>query len=223
MDKALKKIIWFTIPAPAIYLAFIWNRLPETIPLHYNLQGEVNRYGSKNELLLVAGILIALSLFLYLIIANIYRIDPKKYAPENKSRFFSIAFSVSVFISAILCIIIYTSQHEDTKTTTRLMLAAAGLLFTILGNYLHTIKPNYFAGIRLPWTLENEDNWRKTHLLAGKLFFAAGFLILLVSFIVPVTAIYAVFTGIIVVICLIPCIYSFLLYRKQKQLSRSNK
>ena len=59
----------------------------------------------------------------------------------------------------------------------RYVFAGVGLLLCLIGNYMHTIKPNYFAGLRLPWTLNNEDNWRKTHLLAGKLWFVGGLVI----------------------------------------------
>lgn len=217
MDSTLKKIIWFTIPVPAIFLALIWNRLPDIVPLHYNLQGEVDRYGNKNELFLSVGLLMGVSILIYVLLSNIYRIDPKKYAPENKTRLHRMAFSVSVFITAVNCIIIYSTWHQELKWTMRLILAGVGFLFTILGNYMHNIKPNYFAGIRLPWTLENEDNWRKTHLLAGKLFFGGGLLTILISFIIPVSLIYFVFTAITIVACLIPCIYSYSLYKKQKQ------
>lgn len=217
MDKTLKRIIWFTIPVPAIFLALIWNRLPDTVPLHYNLEGEVDRYGNKNELIFTTGLLIGVSILMYLLLSNIFRIDPKKYAPENKMRLHRMAFAVSVFLTALNCIILYSTWHHEIKWTFRLVLAGVGLLFTILGNYMHNIKPNYFAGIRLPWTLENEDNWRKTHLLAGKLFFAGGLITILISFVVPVTWIFPVFTTITIVVCLIPCIYSYNLYKKHKQ------
>lgn len=216
MDKALKRIIWLTLPLPAVFLAVLWNKMPETVPMHYNFHGEVDRYGSKNELMLTTGLLIGVSLVLYLFVSNMYRIDPKRKASANKSQLHRVAFSVSVFLTAINCIIIFSSFHQDIKWTMRLILAGVGLLFTILGNYMHTIKPNYFIGIRLPWTLENEENWRKTHLLAGKLFFSGGLLIILMSFIIPVPLIFPVFTAFTVLTCVIPCVYSYQLYKKQK-------
>jgi uncharacterized membrane protein len=216
MDKLLKKIIWVIIAVPAIYLALVWHRIPEIIPLHYNLKGEADRHGSKTELLVTGAILTAICIGMYLLISNIYRIDSRKYAAENRNRFQRIGFSVAVFLSAIHCIIIYTSYHENSGSTTRLILAALGLLFCIMGNYMYNIKPNYFAGIRLPWTLENKENWKKTHLLAGKLFFAGGLMVTAICFTIPVDELYAVFAIIIFIISIIPCIYSFLLYKKNK-------
>jgi uncharacterized membrane protein len=61
MDKFMKKIVWLFIIAPAIYLAIVWNTLPETIAMHFNLKGDIDRYGSKNELTTMILILIAVN------------------------------------------------------------------------------------------------------------------------------------------------------------------
>jgi len=90
-----------------------------------------------------------------------------------------------------------------------------GLLFAVVGNYMYNIKPNYFAGIRLPWTLENEDNWKKTHMLAGKLWFAGGLLVALTALFLP-DKIALIFTfSIIILLTIIPTVYSYRLYKKQ--------
>src|SRR6187200_756263 len=181
MDKFMKNIVWLFIIAPAIYLAITWNTLPETIAMHFNLKGDIDRYGSKNELTTMIMILIAVNAVVYLLLPQVYRIDPKRYAAENKNRLHRIAFAVSVFIAAVLCLLLYNSVHENIKSSGRFIMAGVGLLFAIIGNYMHTIKPNYFAGIRLPWTLNDDENWRKTHLLGGKLMFAGGLLIAVIS------------------------------------------
>src|SRR5688572_18913514 len=98
MDKFMKRIIWLFIIAPVIYLAIVWNSLPETIAMHFNLKGDVDRYGSKNELIIMTLILTLVNAIIYLLLPQIHRIDPKRYAVENKSRLFRIAFAVSVFI-----------------------------------------------------------------------------------------------------------------------------
>ena len=214
MDKFLKRIIWLLITAPAAYLAIVWNTVPDTVPLHANLKGVVDRYGSKNELISMTLILMLVNAAVYLLLPQVYRIDPKRYAAENKSRLHRIAFAVSVFISAVLCLLIYSSIHENMDFTTRFILAGAGLLIAIVGNYIYNIKPNYFAGIRLPWTLENNENWRKTHLLGGKLMFAGGLLIAVICLFTPFTLSMIILFAILSLIILITCIYSYNLYKK---------
>ena len=214
MDKFLKRLIWLFIIAPVVYLAIVWNTVPETVALHANLKGEVDRYGSKNELITMTLLLTLLNVAIYFLLPQVYRIDPKRYAAENKSRLFRIAFAVSVFIAAVLCLLIYSSIHEDIKFSTRFILAGVGLLFAVLGNYMYNIKPNYFAGIRLPWTLNNDENWKKTHLLGGKLMFAGGLLIAVICLFTSFLLSMILLLAILFLIILITCIYSYNLYRK---------
>jgi uncharacterized membrane protein len=214
MDKFLKWLIWLFIIAPAVYLAIVWNTVPETVAIHANLKGEVDRYGSRNELITMTFILTLVNTAVYLLLPQVYRIDPKRYAAENKSRLYRIAFAVSVFMAAVLCLLIYSSVHENFKFSTRFILAGVGLLLAVVGNYMYNIKPNYFAGIRLPWTLNNDENWKKTHLLGGKLMFAGGLCIavicLFTSFFVSMIILFAI----LFLIILITCIYSYNLYKK---------
>jgi uncharacterized membrane protein len=219
MDKFFRKIVWLVIVLPAVYLALVWNKLPEKVAMHFDLKGNVDRFGSKNELIIMSSVMILMNAVVYLILTNIYRIDPKRYAVENKSRLYRIAFAVCVFISAVLCLIIYSSTQGNIKFSTRLILSGVGLLFAFIGNYMHNLKPNYFAGFRLPWTLENEDNWRKTHLLGGKVWFVGGLVIAVICLLLPPEASIVAFFSIMLVLVLIPAIYSYRLYKKQKSTS----
>lgn len=216
MDKFLKQIVWVIILIPAVYLAIVWKNLPETVVTHFDLRGQPDRLGNKNDLIETSIILIIANAIVYLLLSNIYRIDPKRYAAENKSRLQRIGFAVSVFMSGVLCYIIYNASHGKINFSMRLLLAGIGLLFALIGNYMHTIKPNYFAGFRLPWTLENEDNWRQTHLLGGKLWFIGGIAIAIICLILPPTASLVAFYTIMIVVVIIPAVYSYRLYKKQK-------
>ena len=210
----MKKIVWLFIIAPAIYLAIVWSTLPETIAMHFNLKGDIDRYGSKNELATMILILIVVNAIVYLLLPQVYRIDPKRYAVENKGRLFRIAFAVAVFTSAVLCLLIYSSIHGNIKFTMRFILAGVGLMLAVVGNYIYNIKPNYFAGIRLPWTLNDDENWKRTHLLGGKLLFGGGLLIAVICLFAPFTFSMITLFAVLSIVILITCIYSYRLYRK---------
>jgi uncharacterized membrane protein len=214
MDKFLKRLIWLFIIAPVVYLAIVWNTGPETVALHADLNGEVDRYDNKNELITMTLILTLVNMAVYLLLPQVYRIDPKRYAAENKSRLYRIAFAVSVFIAAVLCLLIYSSIHGNFKFGTRFILAGVGLLLAVVANYMYSIKPNYFAGIRLPWTLNNDENWKKTHLLGGKLMFAGGLVIAVTCLFTPFYLSMIILFSIVVLITIITCIYSYNLYKK---------
>lgn len=217
MNKIINKIIWPIVLVPLIYLAIIWNKLPASVPMHFDINGNVDRYGSKNELILSVAILSLVSLLVFLLLKNIHRIDPKKHAAENKDRFVRIGFAVTVFMTAIGCMIVYSSQYGSSGINLSIILSGVGLFFAIIGNYLPNLKPNYFAGLRLPWTLENPDNWKKTHALAGKLWFAGGLALAVICMLLPAKIALIVFFTVTAIITIIPCIYSFRLFRKQKE------
>jgi uncharacterized membrane protein len=197
----------------------VWKQLPEKVAVHYNLKGNPDRYGSKNELIILVVIFAVLAAIIYLLLPLVYKIDPKKTAVANKIRLQRLAFSIAVFISFITCIIIQSATQENFHFNIRLVFAGIGILWCIIGNYMHNIKPNYFAGIRLPWTLNNEENWRKTHLLAGKLFFAGGLLIAVLCILTPVIISIILFIGITITITIITFVYSYRLYKQQKTIN----
>ncbi|HEX5654833.1 MAG TPA: SdpI family protein [Chitinophagaceae bacterium] len=216
MNTILKKIVWLIMLIPALYLGLVWNKIPQQVAMHYDLQGNPDRYGSKNELLTLAFVLIVMNALSYLILTNIYRIDPKKYAAENKGRLQRIGFLVVVFIAGILCLFINSAVSGSLKLSMGFIFAGIGLLFAAIGNYMPNLKPNYFAGLRLPWTLENEENWRKTHAMAGKLWFGGGLLLAVICLFTPPITTFIIFFAVTFIIVIIPCIYSYKLYRKQK-------
>ena len=196
---------------PFIYLAFIWNNLPETVPMHWNGKGEIDRYGSKNELWSMTAMLSGLGYFLFLIIP---KIDPKGKLSKMGNKLDNLRLMMALFMSALPMFIIYNVQQSESKPT--FIFALIGLLFAGLGNYFKTIKPNYFIGIKTPWTLENEEVWKKTHLFGGKLWFAGGLLIFILSLIIPSIYSFYVLMTVTVIISIIPIIYSYLEFKKIK-------
>jgi uncharacterized membrane protein len=202
---------------PAVYLAVIWNQIPQTVPMHFDMKGTVDRYGTKNELLIMTAILAAANMLTYLIILNVYKIDPKKYAAQNKERLQRIGFSVALYIAAISAMLIYEISHNRVNMTMKFVFVAMGLLFALLGNNMYNLKPNYFAGMRLPWTLENEDNWRATHHLAGRLWFFGGLIFAVIALLFNGEWTMYLAFAILSTLILRPVIYSYRYYRRQNK------
>jgi uncharacterized membrane protein len=97
-----------------------------------------------------------------------------------------------------------------------LILASVSLLMAVIGNYMPNLKPNYFAGMRLPWTLESPENWRATHILAGRIWFFGGLCLTVLCFLLPPVPATAIFIGGILLMVLIPAVYSWRYYQKNK-------
>lgn len=201
---------------PFIYLAGIWSSLPEQVPLHFDLAGNIDRYGTKNSLLVTTVVLSLVGLILYVLLANIHRLS--KHAPvENKNRMQKIALAVLCFMILVQCWLLYITKTGAIAVSIKALLAAVFLLFAIIGNYMPNLKPNYFAGFRLPWTLNNADNWRKTHDVAGRLWFAGGLLCMLLWLLLPFKTALAATGAFFLIMLLVPAVYSYRLFKKAKQ------
>lgn len=157
MEKFKKEIPFLLIAVlPFIYLAFIWNNLPDKIPMHWNGSGEIDRYGDKKELVLMLFLLTGITYFVFLVIP---KIDPKQKLQNMGNKLNNLRLILGIFMSALAIGIVYSTQQKSSNPS--FVFVIIGLLFTFLGNYFKTIKPNYFIGIRTPWTLENEEVWKK--------------------------------------------------------------
>ena len=198
---------------PFIYLAYIWNELPENVPLHWNLEGEIDRYGDKSELLIIPFVM---PLLVYLIFLVVPEIDPKNKLNKMGNKLQSIKFLITTIMSILALFIIYSVKNQSISNPNYIILSI-GLLFIILGNYFKTIKPNYFIGIRTPWTLENETVWKKTHTLGGTMLFIGGILILFSSLFLEKQNNFILFIVITNVVVIIPIVYSYLKFQKLKK------
>ena len=197
--------------APFIIGAAGYSRMPEQMPIHWNGAGEPDNYASKAFALLgLPAFILALNVFVQVVIAH----DPKR---EGLRRAKAMLWLVKWLLAALpLFVQIITIAHvlAPGRVNVGLLVSLAmGLLLTAVGNYLPKCPPNYTVGIRLPWTLADENNWRKTHRLGGYVMMAGG-LILTVMSLTPWRAWAA---AVIPVMVLAPCGYSFYLFRKNKK------
>ena len=206
-------IILLIALVPAGYLALIWNNLPETVPVHFGADIQPDRYGEKSELWLVTLTMAGLSVGVYFLLNNLHRIDPKRKGTQTPHTFNKLAAGLVVFIAALTIIIIESARGA--LEVQRFLFPLLGIMFAFIGNYMNHIKPNYFAGIRLPWTLSSDENWRRTHQLAGKLWFVGGIFIALISLLLPIKLLVPIFIGIIAVLVLVPVYYSYKLFKQQ--------
>lgn len=197
---------------PFVYLAFVYNQLPETVPFHYGFDGQPDRYGPKAGLVLLFG---GLTVVMYLMFRYIPKLDPKQNL--YSANYLKIRTLISIFWCGLLIGLWYsTAQGVMGDTFLSFLLAGVFLLLAGLGNLMHSIKPNYFVGIRTPWTLDSELVWRKTHQRMAPIWVSAGLLGALLSFLVPATWKPFVVLGIVLSLTFGSILYSYLLYQQAK-------
>lgn len=209
---SLKSLLVLIISSlPLIYLYLVFDNLPENVPLHFDFKMEPDRIGNKSELWYIILLVMGGSILSYLLISNIHKIDPKMAKEQNNIIIQKIAFFLVIFFAMMSMFIVYSSTIGR---MTSLIFILMGVLFAVLGNLMYNIKPNYFIGVRLPWTLNDETNWKKTHRLTGYLWVAGGVFIAILSIILPHKPMFIVFFSVLTIIVLIPTVYSFQMFRK---------
>jgi immunity protein, SdpI family len=197
------------IGAMFLLAALSWGSAPARIPVHWTFSGHVDRWGGKLEGLL-AGPLEALGI--YLLTLLLPRLDPGR---ANYERFAGAYYAIRLSLVTLLAVLYgvqLAAMHRPGLDVAAFVPAALGGLFIVIGNFLGKIRPNWFVGVRTPWTLSSKRSWTRTHRLAGKLFLLDGLLLLPTGFLWPEGAL-AVLLGGIGVLTAVVVVYSYLVWK----------
>lgn len=202
---------------PIAYLLTQWNTMPAKVALHFGADGKPDRYGGKIELLLSIILMSVIGIFTYLLITNVHKLDKKKFKDGKPPVFDTIALATMILISVLSLAIIINGIYPNVVMLDKVVMPAIGLFFVFMGNVMYNIRPNSFVGVRVPWTLKDEDNWKKTHRVSAKLFFVGGLLITIVALSFETQTASMFMTGVTLVIALASILYSYLYYKNNKK------
>ncbi len=213
IDWKKEKIMILFVVLVIISALVIYDYLPERIPMHWNIKGEVDHYVNKsmgNILILPLTIL-----GLYLLMLYIPFIDKKKEQYDKfLNIYYIIRFSIIIFMGLMYAIIMLATFGYNIPIP-KVIPSLVGLLFIFMGKYMGQIRQNSFVGIKLPWTLKNEYVWNKTHQLGGYLFVISGLLTIASTFFKPIYSFITLISSIFLTLIIVS-IYSYSLYKKQK-------
>jgi len=213
--KANLKTEWLALTFIVLgFLAagYFYQNFPAQVATHWNFQGEVDGYSSP---FVAAFLFPILMLIMYLVFLILPYFDPKKeqyatFAPVYHQ--FKNIFLIFIFIIFLLTGINGLGYYVNIGL---LMPLLVGGLFMLIGNLIKKVKMNWFMGIRTPWTLSSETVWRKTHELSSKVMIISG-LLMIATLIMSPTGKLILFSLAILLIVFVPIIYSYLLYRQEK-------
>lgn len=200
-----------TIFAVGIYMA---PNMPDRVPTHWNIRGEVDGWGSKYiNLFLMPTIALAA----YLLMSFLPAIDPfrKNYEKFVKPYLYFKIFLAFFFIYLEI-FLLYSSIRFNPPQGSLMFAIPFSLLLCFIGWILPQLKRNFFIGIKTPWTLVSDENWKKTHDFGGKAFIFAGVASLVAAFFGSMVS-FIVLIGSIVITTIITISYSYLMYRKDKK------
>jgi len=205
------------ITAPLAYAAYVYPSLPATIPTHFNIKGEADAYGGKDSIFLGPGIMAVVGLFVFVLLSNIKSFDPKRYKADDDGLYKKFALFTVAFLSMISFIIVFSASNHSIDIG-KLLLPALGLAFAGFGWYMPKLHQNYFAGFKLPWTLENEDNWNETHKVAGKYWMYGGLVQAIGTLLLPSKPAFIVFLLTTAIIVAIPALFSYRMFKNGNQI-----
>lgn len=192
----------FAVPAA------LYGRLPEAIPTHWNLQGQVDGYSPKPW----GPFLLPFSMVgIYALLWAAQRMSPKGYRIEAFQGSFEVIRAALLALLAFCNVLVLMAATGAQLPIERVVPASMGLFFCVLGNWMSKFRKNFFLGIRTPWTLASDEVWLRTHRLAGRLFVATGLLLLLFA---PFGASPALMLIALGIASTLPILYSYLVYRR---------
>ena len=194
---------------PIIAGIALYKNLPDPMITHWDFQGNPNGYMPKNiAIIALPGLLAVLNIF----VPFLLKMDPKydNMNRQMKNLVYWIIPVVSIFCASTT-LAVGLGYESRLSVTAPLFI---GLLFIVIGNYLPKTNQTYTVGIKLPWTLHDEENWNKTHRLAGFVWVICGFLLMVSVFLPAMPVIACILLAIMI---LVPTVYSYLLYRKSSK------
>ena len=210
IKKNMKTLIITTVVTllPIAAGLILWNKLPEQLPIHFNINGEADSFSSKA--FGVFGLPVFLAI-LHWICTLGTKADPKH--KNHSDKMLTLVFWICPLISLLCSSVIYAYAMNLNIDVVFIMCLVLGTMFTVIGNYLPKCKQNYTVGIKISWTLNDEENWNYTHRVSGKIWVAGGIFIIL-------TAIFRqpwIFFVVMILMAIIPFVLSYLFYRKKNK------
>lgn len=199
---------------PAIFFFALHDKLPAQIPTHWGADGKPNDYSSPLGAL---GLSLGVGLFVWIVTMIAPILDPKKKTYQlGPDVYFKIRLAIMLFLSIVMSSSFLIGAGYQFSMS-KLVIGGMMILFTILGNFMANLPPSYSFGIRLPWTLHSESNWRKTHRLAAKVWTIAGLAGLVMTFLLPENNLQYVVFSFLAIMIGVPVIMSIYWYKSDKE------
>ena len=210
-----KKVLkYLLMAAPFLMLLTVYGKLPAEVPMHWNIHGEIDRYGSKNELFLIAGINIFLGIFM----SAMAKIDPKQknYVRFRETYDWMIIWTLG-FMTVMMAIVLVETMQPGSINISKMVCVMVGILFIALGNMMPKVKQNFFTGVKTPWALSSDVVWDKTQRLGGKSLVLGGILILCSAFLIDGEAAAFMIILVVILVVIVPMVMSYIWYKQETE------
>ena len=195
---------------PILMGLLLWNQLPDQLPTHFGIDGAADGWSGKGFAVFCLPLMM---LFFHIVIFFATRLDKQNRGHNEKVlNLVGLIFPVmSIVISGYM----FSRAMDFELSLGALLFPLLGLLFIAMGNWLPKIKQNSTLGIKIKWTLYNEDHWNRTHRVAGFVWVIGGVIFCLMGFVAEKALLFLLPLEVIL-LAFVPMVYSWNLARKQK-------
>ena len=191
----------------------VYRRLPETMAVHWDIDGNPNGWMPRAFGAFFGPVLL---LVLWQLMRVLPRLDPRE---PNYARFGD-AYDTIVAATLLLVLathgIVLAVALGHPVAVSRLVPALVGALFVVIGNVMPRMRPNWWFGVRTPWTLSNDRVWARTHRLAGFSMTAAGLVMIASALLLPARLGLPVLIAAVVAATIGPAVYSYLTWKREQ-------
>ena len=189
-SKKAIALMWALSLLPFVLVAVAWPYLPEKVPTHWGVGGQVDAYSSPSMLWLLCAINLPIAAGMQFL----PRLDPRKENYEKFQPYYDF-FGPLVPLILLVCVAVTLSESlwPGRIDVARVIMLMIGLLFIVIGNMMGKVKTNWFMGFRTPWALSDPDVWNKTQRLGGWVFFLSGLVAAVTALWAPVQLLFLVF------------------------------
>ncbi len=193
---------------PMIFGVLNWNELPDTMATHWGIDGQADDFSTKPFAVFAIPCFLLLLFWGCMLIENKFGTNQ-----EQNKKAFGIIFWMVPAISLAVNGAVYLTALGFEVNVIRTLPVLLGFMFMFIGNYMPKCKQNKTLGVKIKWTLNNEENWNATHRFAGKLWFFGGFLILLCVLLPVDVLVYPMLISMLF-LTFAPVLYSYVFHKK---------
>ncbi len=228
----MKKVMWIISLIPIVGTALVLQWMPDRVPMHYDMSGTIDRWGSKYEMMIFPVIILALSFFWTLMMWHFEKkastsIGEKDAAAalSNAKVFGTVGIGMAVMYTALQIYFLYvaykTAELESSQAAVdwgKVSFIMIGILLIVIGNMMPKTRMNHVIGVRISWSMYNDTTWRKTNRFGGFVLMLTGIFMIIVAAVVSGSyAVTILSMALLMLACVATVIYAHQVYISEKR------
>jgi uncharacterized membrane protein len=185
MTRKLDVISVVVIAGTLAITAALYARLPARIPIHFDIHGRADGFAARE----IGAWLLPL---FAVVTAIVIRFAPRLMRRDWRQRMegsptAAVVLIITVMMCALHLVVLRLAIAPETDAAP-LLAVVLGVTWFALGQLMPRTRRNPLIGVRTRWTMASDENWARTHRVAG-LAFTVGGLVAIIAAAIPSMAV----------------------------------